>query len=166
MEDTLFSTWSKKEQEEMALEIVSEHLDYLIEQAERVKKLENRNKELEYASKYNGELNEFLQKRKLPPNTLGRHVVDVVMDYVEELEKEIEGRKKFELRKASNLKNLRELTQHYKQALEFYANENNWTEPSKQQVMMDGEPVIVNGPPWAIEDSGEIARQALAGEEP
>lgn len=55
---------------------------------ERVESLENRNKELEYASKHNGELNEFLQKRKLPPNTLGRHVVDVVMDYVEELEKE------------------------------------------------------------------------------
>lgn len=53
----------------------------------RVEELENRNKELEYASEYNGELNEFLQKRKLPPSTLGRHVVDVVMNYVEDLEK-------------------------------------------------------------------------------
>ncbi len=67
----------------------SDDVYWLIKQAERVGKLENRNKELEYASKHNGELNEFLQKRNLPPNTLGRHVVDVVMDYVEELEKEI-----------------------------------------------------------------------------
>lgn len=60
-------------------------IDWFIE---RVQELENINKELEYASKHNGELNEFLQKRKLPPNMLGRHVVDVVMDYVEELEEE------------------------------------------------------------------------------
>ncbi|CDQ41883.1 hypothetical protein [Virgibacillus salexigens] len=73
----------------------------LIQQAERVKKTVKRNKELEYASKYNGELNEFLQKRKLPLNTLGRHVVDVVMDYVQELEEESKQMNKhqFELRK-------------------------------------------------------------------
>ncbi len=62
---------------------------------ERVEEMENRNKELEYASKHNGELNEFLQKRKLPPNTLGRHVVDVVMDYVEELEEENKKKQSF-----------------------------------------------------------------------
>src|SRR5690625_152199 len=54
----------------------------------RVQELEKRIKELEYASKYNRKLNEFLLKRKLPPNTLGRHVVEVVMDYVEELEQQ------------------------------------------------------------------------------
>ncbi|GAB3797283.1 hypothetical protein [Virgibacillus kimchii] len=53
-----------------------------------IKRLRKRVKELEYAAKYNGELNEFLQKRKLPPNTLGRHVVDVVIEFVEELERE------------------------------------------------------------------------------
>ncbi|MCR1834992.1 hypothetical protein NSA56_11355 [Oceanobacillus caeni] len=54
----------------------------------------------------------------------------------------------------------------YKQALEFYADEENWTEPSRQQVMMDGEPDTVDGPPWAIEDSGEKARQVLEGDKP
>ena len=73
------------------INITTKDYMWLIEQAERVQELENRNKELEYASKYNGELNEFLQKKKLPPKTLGRHVVDVVMEYVQELELECAG---------------------------------------------------------------------------
>lgn len=59
-----------------------------------------------------------------------------------------------------------EQNQRYKQALRFYADEENWTEPSRQQVMMDGDPDIVDGPPWAIEDSGEKARQALGTDKP
>lgn len=71
-----------------------EHIGWLIDQAKEKQKLQARVMELEYASKHNGELNEFLQKRKLPTNTLGRHVVDVVMGYVDELEmenKELKG---------------------------------------------------------------------------
>lgn len=128
------------------VKIYKEDFDWLIQQAERVavsrkeirtwekaadiwadknttleKRAEEtakRNKELEYASKYNGELNEFLQKRKLPPNTLGRHVVDVVMERVEELEKDIGNYKKA----CSALETLesysRKETQHYKSWLE------------------------------------------------
>lgn len=118
-----------------------------VQLSERVEDTLKRNKELEHASKYNGELNEFLQKRKLPPNTLGKHVVDVAMDYVEELEKEIEGRKKFELGTASNLKNLRELNERRKQALEFYADTRSY-EPR----------------PHIKFDRGKKARQALKGE--
>lgn len=55
--------------------------------------LTGRIEELEYASRHNGELNEFLQKRNLPSSTLGKHVVKVVMDYVEELEKQVEHHK-------------------------------------------------------------------------
>lgn len=54
---------------------------------------------------------------------------------------------------------------HYKQALEFYADENNWITPSKDVVLMDEEPETVEGPPLAIEDSGENARQALESDE-
>ena len=49
--------------------------------------------------------------------------------------------------------------------MEFYADENNWITPSKDVVLMDGEPETVEGPPLAIEDSGEKARQALGREE-
>ena len=61
-------------------------LDYVVSESERVQGLESRNAELEYASQYNGKLNEFLQKRNLPPKTLGKHVVAVAMQYIEELE--------------------------------------------------------------------------------
>ena len=60
---------------------------------------------------------------------------------------------------------LEKTTERYKQALEFYADENNWITPSKDVVLMDGEPETVEGPPLAIEDSGENARQALGWEE-
>lgn len=87
-------------------------------QAERIRTLVNRVKELEYASKHNGELNEFLQKRKLPPKTLGRHVVDVVMDYVVKLE----GKRRKDNEKmgklADNINDLQDKNQRYKQALE------------------------------------------------
>jgi len=56
---------------------------------------------------------------------------------------------------------LLERIEELEEALEFYADEENWTEPSRQQVMMDGEPDIVDGPPWAIEGSGEKARHIL-----
>lgn len=79
-----------KSVEDMDNTLLKADMEWLIKQVEE---LENRNKVLEYASKYNGELNVFLQKRKLPPNTLGRHVVDVVMNYVEELENEYQVRR-------------------------------------------------------------------------
>ena len=78
----------------------------------------NRVEELEYASKYNGKLNEFLQKRKLPPRTLGRHVADVVMDYVEDLEK---SNKTIKSQTGHNFEANRKLdaeNQRYKQSLE------------------------------------------------
>ena len=52
-----------------------------------------------------------------------------------------------------------------KKAVEFYADKKNWITPSKDVVLMDGEPETVEGPPLAIEDSGENARQALGWEE-
>ena len=120
----------------------TEALGYLIN---RVEELENRNKELEYASKYNGELNEFLQKRKLPPSTLGRHVVDVVMEYVEELEKEIENLE-MDFKHVSHFKNLYQNQRRiYKQALEELKGD------------IDVESKILN-------DGGEKARQGLKGE--
>ena len=86
---------SKKRLEEIktwlnrGFDLTEEDIEWLIEQAKRVQGLEKRiKKELEYVSKYNGKLNEFLQKRKLPPNTFGRHVVEVIMNYVEELEQQ------------------------------------------------------------------------------
>lgn len=130
--------------------IDGDHLLEILEQAERVEGTVRRNKELEYASKYNGELNEFLQKRKLPPNTLGRHVVDVVMDYVEELEKDIGNYKKA----CSALETLesysRKESQRYRQALEFYANRNNYSKGILR--------------PAVLIDYGRQAEKALAGE--
>ncbi|WP_079709737.1 hypothetical protein [Paraliobacillus ryukyuensis] len=87
------------------------HYEWIIQQAEEKQKLERRTKELEYASKYNGELNEFLQKRKLSPNTLGRHVVEVVMGYVNDLEKQ---------------------NKRYEIALEFYADKGIYREMADQ----------------------------------
>lgn len=97
---------------------LSEHAEYVIQQAELVEDILKRNKELEHASKYNGELNEFLQQRNLPPNTLGRHVVDVVIDYVEDLEK---SNKTIKSQTGHNFEVNRKLdaeNQRYKQALE------------------------------------------------
>lgn len=85
--------------------------------AEQVQELERKNKELEYASKYNRELNEFLQKRKLPPNTLGRHVVDVVMDYVEELEKNLEYGAKVAVKTAEKLHYEQQQNKRYREVI-------------------------------------------------
>ncbi len=127
-------------------------LDWLIQQAERTEDSENRNKQLEYASMHNGELNEFLQKRKLPPNTLGRHVVDVVMDYVEELEQDLKmANEAIKISNDSSLSNfiLEDQNQRYKQALEFYAGIRNYhSELWKNTAIED--------------DCGRIARRTLA----
>ncbi len=93
-------------------------IEYAKEQAERVQELENRNKELEYASKYNGELNEFLQKKKLPPKTLGRHVVDVVMDYVQELEHGKEHLELIKERQEEEYRSLYQKNKRYREAIQ------------------------------------------------
>lgn len=99
-------------------EMPRDDMEYLHSQAKRVQELENRNKELEYASKYNGELNEFLQKRNLPPNTLGRHVIDVVMDYVQELEHGKEHLELIKERQEDEYRNVYEQNKRYRETLE------------------------------------------------
>ncbi|MCF3942190.1 hypothetical protein [Oceanobacillus alkalisoli] len=95
------------------LEEIKEELPYTIRYHPDVERLISRLEELEYASRYNGELNEFLQKRKLHPRTLGRHVVGVVMDYVEELEEE-----KYQDPRQGMLEDMHMENERYKQALE------------------------------------------------
>lgn len=140
----------------------TEALGWLIK---RVEELENRNKELEYASKYNGELNEFLQKRKLPPSTLGRHVVDVVMEYVEELEEEVNhwksctnSEQKIAAKAHKRVERVEKENRRLKQVLVFYADESNYEfETIVSDCDIDIEAKI-------LDDGGEKARQGLKGE--
>lgn len=115
-------------------ELISD-LPYTIRHEGNVEHLIKYAKELDYASQYNGKLNEFLQKRNLPPKLLGRHVVPVVMECVEELEKE---------------------NKRYKQALEFYANEKTYERRYDPYEPLDTD---IN------DDRGRKARKALEGEE-
>jgi hydroxymethylpyrimidine pyrophosphatase-like HAD family hydrolase len=112
----------------------------------------SRVEEFEYASKYNGDLNEFLQKRKLPPNTLGRHVVDVVMDYVEELEN---------LNKLADdtIQIAKQENSRYKQALEFYADKKNY-----RTVLETKEEITFLEKSKIQKERGEKSRRALKGE--
>ena len=119
-------------------------LNWLLQQAERVEELKNRCTEIAAESTVREEKllkeNQRLEKR------------------VEELGKEIEGRKKFELGTASNLKILRIQNQFYRQALEFYADESNYEfETIVSDCDIDIESKILN-------DGGEKARQGLKGE--
>src|SRR5690606_9345517 len=116
---------------------------YLYEQAERVQGLEKRiKKELEYVSKYNGKLKKFLQKRKLPPNTLGRHVVEVIMNYVEELEKQ---------------------NKRYREAIEYIQREIRKAiyTPKKQKWNSDFEREFESGKTRGLIQASDIVKEAI-----
>ncbi len=138
----------KEDIENQRTSIVRLNRSSAVKLVERVQELENRNKELEYASKYNGDLNSFLQKRKLPANTLGRHVVNVVMDYVQGLEQKV--RVDSELFDKQVQQNKR-----YREALEFYADKKNY----HQEKDFGTDSGVANSN--VMQDGGELARKEL-----
>lgn len=122
----------------------------------------------QHATENNDRLNVFLQEKNFTEG-LGMHVVDAAMLYITRLEERVQELEQHasdlnnelfseRMEKDStrnSLNNVREQNQHYKQALEFYADEENY----KADVINQWEPVIpVN------RDLGEKARQALEGE--
>lgn len=127
--------------------------EYVIQQAKKVPELEGEIQNLKVyrneSSKFHVDLNEFLQKRykEIPIKKFwGRHVVDVAMDYIQQLEEE---------------------NQRHKETLEFYANEENY----KPLTISGGKPTPngykatkVQYPSEIEKDNGEKARQELKRE--
>lgn len=140
------------ELEDMNFAIEYKHIKWLI----------NRVDELEYASKYNGELNEFLQKRKLPAKSLGSHVVDVVMNHVEELEEAMKGAHKIARVQAFNIKELKEANEALAETRKLDAEENVrlWEENQRYKEALEE----VNAVRYIPHEIEKIVNQALAGD--
>ncbi|GEN87226.1 hypothetical protein [Oceanobacillus sojae] len=104
-------------------------------------------------------LNKFLNGRT---NRFGENVVDIVMDYVEELEEKNKflADNHFQQKELtqSRVEKLVKENQHYKEALEFYADEKNYVRPYDNENFFDYLPSEMDF------DKGERARKELKGE--
>lgn len=82
-------------------------------------------------------------------------------EQIEELNQQIEDQDAVIWVKNQANEALKNRVKELEKALEFYADERTWTQPTQEVVMSESGPDQVEGPPIIIEDSGEVAKQAL-----
>lgn len=142
-------------QSEIGIDVL-EDISWLIQQAERVKTLEETLTDTWYSrtSKKLGELNKFLQKRD--SKGIGDNVIDVAMSHIRKQDYTI-------MEQESERRNLIERINRYKQALEFYADRDNWEVHQLTDGVLNGGNIVPPEyePAWAYVDEGEVARRAL-----
>jgi hypothetical protein len=101
---------------------------------------------------------------------VGVDIKDLVwlINRVEELEKEKDEWKDTAQTYYMTNQELREQNKRYKQALEFYADEENYKESLISKAEYDADGICISNdeynPPTIYFDKGQIARQALEGE--
>lgn len=125
------STWITFLQEGEFADVVDEEVE-MIERListveEQAQRLDNMAHVIKLKNKEMRELSNFLKKRNIPLKELSPLIT--AMKFMEEQQKEIEGRKDFESRRIQQVNNLIERNKHYKQALDainLLINQDFW----------------------------------------
>ncbi len=148
------STWIAFLQEGEFPDVVDEEVE-MIERListveEQAQRLDNMAHVIKLKNKEMRELSNFLKKRKIPFKKLSPLIT--AMKFMEEQQKEIEGRKDFESRRIQQVNNLIERNKRYSQALDainLLINQDFWDSDELKS---------------GIKQQIEKARQALEGE--
>ncbi len=148
------STWITFLQEGEFPDVVDEEVE-MIERListveEQAQRLDNMAHVIKLKNKEMRELSNFLKKRKIPFKKLSPLIT--AMKFMEEQQKEIEGRKDFESRRIQQVNNLIERNKRYSQALDainLLINQDFWDSDELKS---------------GIKQQIEKARQALEGE--